>query len=264
MSKPKPNPAPDRKGKKAKKAKSACAKVVPITAAKSAKKRKQPARGGHHNRGLTFPPDPPTNEEIMRILKVGCAPRVPGPTAKIVSARLRALIILLWRTGLRISEALDLEERDLNPSEMAVLVRKGKGGKRRLVLMDSYGWSELDKWLKIRRDFPSGKLFCAVQADAAGRALWSSDVRRQFREAQNIAGVRRRFAPHQLRHKLACDLRREGVDFDAIQAQLGHARLDVTQQYLRSIDPRERLAPIMQRKPPTIPAIYVDYEAATG
>jgi site-specific recombinase XerD len=53
--------------------------------------------------------------------------------------RLRALIVLLWRAGLRISEALALQESDLDWSRGAVLVRRGKGGKRREVGMDRWG-----------------------------------------------------------------------------------------------------------------------------
>ncbi len=51
-------------------------------------------------------------------------------------ARLRALIVIKWRAGLRIGEALDLAETDLDPTRGAVLVRKGKGGRRRKVGMD--------------------------------------------------------------------------------------------------------------------------------
>ncbi len=58
--------------------------------------------------------------------------------------RLRALIGLLWRAGLRISEALALQESDLDASRGAVLVRRGKGGKRREVGMHRWAWDQLD------------------------------------------------------------------------------------------------------------------------
>ena len=54
-------------------------------------------------------------------------------------ARIRALVVILWRAGLRISEALTLAETDLEPQRGAVLVRHGKGGKRREVGMDDWG-----------------------------------------------------------------------------------------------------------------------------
>jgi integrase len=65
-------------------------------------------------------------------------------------ARLRALIVVLWRAGLRIGEALDLAETDLDSSRGAVLVRRGKGGRRREVGMDRWVWSQLEPWTAIR------------------------------------------------------------------------------------------------------------------
>ena len=75
------------------------------------------------NKGLRYPPDPPSVEEIVAVM------RVAGDAA--AGARMRALIVVLWRAGLRISEALALAESDLDPVRGAILVRRGKGGKRR-------------------------------------------------------------------------------------------------------------------------------------
>jgi integrase len=72
------------------------------------------------------------------------------------SHRLRALIVLLWRAGLRISEALALQESDLDPTRGAILVRRGKGGKRREVGMDRWAWNQLEAWMEIRRRLPIG------------------------------------------------------------------------------------------------------------
>jgi integrase len=83
------------------------------------------------NKGLRYPPDPPTVEEIIGVMQAaGDAPE---------GVRLRAVIVALWRAGLRISEALALTESDLDRSRGAVLVRRGKGGKRREVGMDAWG-----------------------------------------------------------------------------------------------------------------------------
>jgi site-specific recombinase XerD len=57
--------------------------------------------------------------------------------------RLRGLIVLLWRAGLRISEALALTESDLEVDRGSVLVRRGKGGRRRDVGMDEWAWDQL-------------------------------------------------------------------------------------------------------------------------
>ena len=73
------------------------------------------------NKGLRYPPDPPSVEEIIAVM------RTAGDGAE--GVRLRALIVVLWRAGLRISEALALAESDLDPVRGSVLVRHGKGGR---------------------------------------------------------------------------------------------------------------------------------------
>jgi site-specific recombinase XerC len=80
------------------------------------------------NKGVQYPADPPTVEEIVAVM------RYAGDQQH--GLRSRALIVLLWRAGLRISETLSLAESDLDPRRGSVLVRHGKGGKRREVGMD--------------------------------------------------------------------------------------------------------------------------------
>jgi site-specific recombinase XerC len=101
----------------------------------AAGRRRSPATlPGHHsgraprNKGRRYPADPPPVEEIIAVM------RRAGDTMH--GLRTRALVVLLWRAGLRISEALALGESDLDRSRGAVLVRHGKGGKRREVGMD--------------------------------------------------------------------------------------------------------------------------------
>jgi integrase/recombinase XerD len=94
--------------------------------------------------------------------------------------RLRALIALLWRSGLRISEALDLEHRDLNRDDLCLNVRHGKGDKQRISAMDEWGWNELDRWLTIRAALPHGPVFCVVSGVTAGLSWSDADVRRQL------------------------------------------------------------------------------------
>jgi hypothetical protein len=76
--------------------------------------------------------------------------------------RTRALIILLWRAGLRISEALSLAESDLDPSRGSILVRHGKGGKRREVGMDHWAWQHVNAWLQVRVARRVGALLCVI------------------------------------------------------------------------------------------------------
>src|SRR5258708_4032900 len=94
------------------------------------------------NKGLRYPPDPPTVEEIIAVM------RVAGDSPE--GVRLRGVIVVLWRAGLRISEALALTESDLDRTRGGVTVRHGKGGKRREVGMDRWAWEQIDPWLELR------------------------------------------------------------------------------------------------------------------
>jgi site-specific recombinase XerD len=168
--------------------------------------------------------------------------------------RLRGLIVVLWRAGLRIAEALALSESDLDPARGALLVRAGKGGRRRVVGMDDWGWEQLRPWLEHRRELPIGALFCLINTPRAGAPLSSGAVRHRLRQLGSQAGVRRRFAPHQLRHAHAVEMAREGVPLNVIQRQLGHANLGVTSVYLQGIDTAEIVETVRSRRGPVIPA----------
>jgi site-specific recombinase XerD len=181
--------------------------------------------------------------------------RVVGDDAE--GIRLRGLIVMLWRAGLRISEALALAESDLDAGRGAILVRHGKGGKRREVGMDRWAWQQLTPWLEHRATLPVGALFCILRGSAAprrGRPWAPAGVRRQLHDTATRAGVRRRFAPHQLRHAHAVEMSREGVPLLVIQRQLGHANLAITSVYLRGIDNTEIVHVVHERPAPMTPA----------
>jgi Phage integrase family len=158
------------------------------------------------NKGRRYPADPPRVEGDRR----GHAP---------------------GRTG-----ALELAERDLDPGRGAILVRSGKGGKRREVGMDDWGWEQLRPWLGHRAEMPIGALFCVVNGPTCGRPWSAPAVRVTAAPARRRAGVRRRFAPLQLRHAHAVEMAREGMPLNVIQRHLGHADLGVTSVYLQGID----------------------------
>jgi site-specific recombinase XerC len=101
------------------------------------------------NKGRRYPADPPAVEEIIAVMRAA-GDRGDGVV-------LRALIVLLWRAGLRIGETRDLAETDLDASRGAVLVRRGKGGRRREVGMDRWAWSQLEPWIALRRQLPVGR-----------------------------------------------------------------------------------------------------------
>ncbi|MDA8069093.1 MAG: tyrosine-type recombinase/integrase, partial [Actinomycetota bacterium] len=197
-----------------------------------------------HNKGLRYPPDPPTVEEIIAVM------RSAGDDAD--GVRLRALIIVLWRAGLRISEALALAETDLDPVRGAILVRLGKGGKRREVGMDRWAWEQLEPWIELRKTLPVGAFFCILHGATRGRRCSPASIRAQLHRTAAAAGVRRRFAPHQLRHAHAVEMSREGVPLVVIQRQ--HADLGVTSAYLRGIDNTEIIHTVHERPTPMIPA----------
>jgi site-specific recombinase XerD len=219
----------------------------------AAGRRRSPATlPGYHrcrlprNKGLRYPAVPPTVEEIIAVM------RAAGKSDS--GVRLRALVVVMWRAGLRISEALALAETDLDSRRGAVLVRRGKGGKRREVGMDDWAWDQLAPWLEVRRSMPVGALFCVLRSPTRGRPWSASGVRSQLRRVANVAGVRRRFAPHQLRHAHAVEMAREGVPLLVIQRQLGHANLGITSIYLQGIDNAEIIDTVHRRRPPMIPA----------
>jgi integrase len=126
------------------------------------------------NKGQRYPADPPTVEEIIAVMHAA------GHDNDAI--RLRGLIVVLWRAGLRISEALTLNECDLDLNRGAILVRFGKGGKRREVGMDRWAWEQLSPWLQVRATLPVGALFCVLRGPTAGRA-WRPPVGRGLMDA---------------------------------------------------------------------------------
>jgi site-specific recombinase XerD len=182
------------------------------------------------NKGQRYPADPPTVEEIIAVMR-----QTPDDRH---GFRVCALIVVLWRAGLRVKEALALAEPDLDERRGSLLVRSGKGGRRREIGMDAWGWEHLRPWLAARADLPVGPLFCVIDGSTRGRAWSSAAVRLELHRLALQAGVRRRFAPHQLRHAHAIELAREGIALNIIQRQLGHANLGTTSIYLQGIGHR--------------------------
>jgi site-specific recombinase XerD len=120
--------------------------------------------------------------------------------------------------------------------------------------MDDWGWEQLRPWLTVRAQLPVGPLFCIIDGPTRGRPWSRRCVRGEFRHLAAEAGVRRRFAPHQLRHAHALELAREGVPLNIIQRQLGHANLGTTSIYLQGIDPEEIITTVRTRRAPMMSA----------
>jgi site-specific recombinase XerD len=192
---------------------------------------------------MRYPADPPTVEEIVAVMRRIAVDRH--------GLRLRAMIVMLWRGGLRIQEALDLTESDLDARRGSILVRAGKGNKRREVGMDPWAWSDhLAPWVACRAQLPLGPLFCVIDGATRGRPWSATAVRAELRRYALAAGVRRRFAPHQLRHAHAVELAREGVPLPVIQRQLGHPYVSTTSVYLQEINTEEIISAIHARRAP--------------
>jgi site-specific recombinase XerD len=198
------------------------------------------------NKGMRYPADPPRVEEIVAVM------RAAGD--RLAGLRIKGLVVVLWRAGLRIQEALELADGDLDPRRGALLVRTGKNGRRREVGMDDWGWEHLGFWSARRLNLPAGPLFCIIDGPTAGRPWPQTGARAQLRRLAVEAGVRRRFAPHQLRHAHAVEMAREGVPLNVIQRQLGHSNLGVTSVYLQGIDSAEVINAVHDRRPPMMPA----------
>jgi integrase len=154
----------------------------------AAGRRRSPATmPGYHagrsprNKGQRYPADPPTIAEIVAVMR-HAGEGVHGH-------RLRGLIVVLWRAGLRIHEALALGEADLDPRRGSLLVRRGKGGSRREVGMDDWGWEQIQPWLTARVELPVGLLFCIATGPTVGRAWSAAAAREQLRHAAARAGV---------------------------------------------------------------------------
>ena len=194
---------------------------------------------------------PPVSRRPTPVEEIVAVMRQAGTTPH--GFRLRGLIVVLWRAGLRIHEALALTEADLDARRGSVLVRRGKGGRRREVGMDDWAWEQLQQWLDVRVELPVGPLFCVLTGRTRGRAWSQGAAREHLRHTAALAGVRRRFAPHQLRHAHAVEMAREGVPLIVIQRQLGHTNLGITSIYLQGIDSAEIIDTVHARRAPVVP-----------
>ncbi len=198
------------------------------------------------NKGFRYPADPPRVEEIIAVMRQSGG-HVHGD-------RVRGLVVVLWCAGLRIQEALALTESDLDERRGALLVRHGQGRQAPRGRMDDWGWEHLRRWVSHRTQRPVGPLFCVVDRPTRGRAWSPTAARAQLRRLALKAGVRRRFAPQQLRHAHAIEMAHEGVALNIIQRQLGHTDLGVTRFTCRGSTTLRSSNAVHQRRPPMMPA----------
>ncbi|MGN6867089.1 MAG: tyrosine-type recombinase/integrase [Solirubrobacteraceae bacterium] len=202
------------------------------------------------NKGRRFPPEPLTNDEIQAILDA--LPRGAAGT------RNRALIVVMWRAGLRIAEALALLPKDVDLEQCSVTVLQGKGAKRRVAAIDHGVRPYIDAWLAERAKLGVGSdrpLFCTTtRAGNVGGPINPSTVRQMLKRYAHKAGVTKRVHPHGLRHTHASELSQENIPVLEIRDQLGHEDLWMTARYISYITPTQRLDRISARSWPGQPA----------
>lgn len=182
------------------------------------------------NRGRRFPPEPLSPDEARRLIN---APSKRCPTGR----RNAAMLAVGYRCGLRCSEILGLEERDLDRSEGTLNVRHAKGGKHRIVGIDAGVVALIDHWLaaKRQRGIQSRRIFTTLQ----GGDVSANYCRSMIQRTAKRAGIEKRVHFHGLRHSCAAALARDGVPMPTIQRALGHSNLSTTSRYLSRVDPRE-------------------------
>jgi len=166
-----------------------------------------------------------TIEETIRLLK---APDLLRPEGQ----RDRALLELLYASGLRVSELaqLDLEQVNLDTNEIRV---RGKGSKERVVLMGEPAAMALKEYLKRGRPKLLGtkKVTNALFLNKGGSRLSERQIQRRLEKYAKLAGIGKRVHPHTLRHTFATHLLDGGADLRVVQELLGHANLASTQIY---------------------------------
>jgi site-specific recombinase XerD len=190
-------------------------------------------------KGRKFPVEILTTDEVHLLLKK-CSNRAP------TGIRNRALIVCLWRCGLRVSEALALHPKDIDHKAGSLRVLRGKGNKSRTVGIDPQALAVLDRWLEKRASMKiSGR--CPVFCTLDGQPVAPVYVRNMIRRIGHKAGIEKRCHPHGLRHTHASELRSEGIDIGIIARQLGHSSIATTSRYLEHIAPTQVLATIRNR-----------------
>lgn len=194
----------------------------------------------HGQNGSKLDADLLTAAEIERVIRQ-CSSRAP------TGVRNRALIAVCWRCGLRIGEALALAVKDFDPESGTLVVQRGKGGKRRVLGVDSGTVALVSRWLEMRRKQPmpsGGPLFCTL----AGRPLDQSYIRHLLPRLGRKADIERRVHAHGLRHAFAVDLVRSGAPLYVVRDALGHASVATTQVYLSRVGAHEAVDAMRNRE----------------
>jgi integrase len=211
------------------------------------------------NKGRKLPPELLTPDEV-RALLAACSASAP------TGVRNRALLVVLYRAGLRLDEALALTPVDIDVDVAGGVVRVGQRGvghpretggvppttaagaaKERVVGIDTATLAIVDEWRSVRRSLgltDDPPLFCTL----SGGPLHPAYVRQLLPRLAEKAGIGKRVHAQGLRHTHAAELAAEGLPAEVIQAQLGHESLASTDRYLRRIPPVDRVGALQRRQ----------------
>lgn len=165
-------------------------------------------------------------------------------TNTLAGMRDRAMLELLFSSGLRVSELVSLDREHINLRRREFMVR-GKGQKDRPIFISHVAAEWITRYLDQRQDNVRPlfiRLSGAKKTDTSGdfHRLTARSVQRMVSRYALLAGITKHVSPHTLRHSFATDLLMNGGDLRAVQAMLGHSNIATTQIYTHVTDPHLR------------------------
>lgn len=175
------------------------------------------------NKGKKYPAEPLTPAEVAAIIGQCSAKASTG-------IRNRAMLTLLYRSGLRISELLALRPADINFDKHSIRLLDTKAGQPQTRGFHPSADDALMRWIDKRKTlgYRNGPLFCCLD----GTPLSDDYVRVLLRRLAVKAGIEKRVHPHGLRHTFAVELDQQGVSLSVISKLLGHGSVPTTAKYL--------------------------------
>lgn len=143
----------------------------------------------------------------------------------------RAMLELLYATGIRVSELVGMNLDDIHTGERLIRVR-GKGKKERLVPFGKKAGENLKEYINVRCRIHGGKIEQdALFLNHRGQRISARSIQRKVNKYLQKTAVKRKISPHSLRHSFASHLLSRGADLRVIQELLGHESLSTTQKY---------------------------------
>lgn len=164
-----------------------------------------------------------TNEEIAKLFNI----RLTKP----VDYRNKAILEVMYATGARISEVINLELNQIDFEECIIRV-VGKGKKERIIPLDDVAIEALDNYINNYRPFLIKNETCNyVFLNKNGEKISRQMIFKMLKNLANKAGITKEISPHTLRHSFASNLLNNGADLRVIQELLGHENLETTEIY---------------------------------